>query len=99
MSHETDFETLKAAWPVDKHPIAGDLNQGNQTNINQMKKLQSIAAIALLVGAASFAVVGCKHMQSSEASASGASYPLTKCVVSGEALDDKPYIFVHNGQQ
>ena len=67
-----------------------------------MKRLHSIAAIALLAGAASFAVVGCKtreDMHGSGASASGGTYPITKCVVSGEDLGDKPYVFVHNGQQ
>ena len=65
-----------------------------------MKRLHSIAAIALLVGAASFAVVGCKSTgESRESTASAGSYPLTKCVVSGEDLGDKPYVFVHNGQQ
>ena len=65
-----------------------------------MKKLHSIAALALFVAATSFSVVGCKtHMDGSEFSDSVGSYPLTKCVVSGEDLGDKPYIFVHNGQQ
>jgi len=65
-----------------------------------MKTLHSIAVIALLVAATSFAVVGCKtHTDGSEAFASGGSYPLTKCVVSGDDLGDKPYSFVHNGQQ
>jgi hypothetical protein len=67
-----------------------------------MKTFQSIATIALLAGAVSFAAVGCKtheRMGGSETSASGGSYALTKCVVSGEDLGDKPYIFVHNGQQ
>ena len=66
-----------------------------------MKKLHSIAAIALLAGAASFAVVGCQtheHMHGSEGAAADSSYKLTKCVVSGEDLGDKPYTFVHNGQ-
>jgi hypothetical protein len=67
-----------------------------------MKRIQSFALFALLVSATSFAVVGCKthdDMHHSEASASGGSYPLTKCVVSGDDLGDKPYTFVHNGQQ
>ena len=62
-----------------------------------MKRIKSIALFALLAGAASFTIVGCKtheHMQS----ASSDSYPLTKCVVSGEDLGDKPYVFTHNGQ-
>ncbi len=66
-----------------------------------MKTIKSIALIALLAGAASVTIVGCKtheHMHGSEASASGGSYPLTKCVVSGEDLGDKPYVFTHNGQ-
>jgi len=66
-----------------------------------MKTLHSIAASALIVAAASFALVGCQsheHMHSSQASASTGAYPLTKCVVSGDDLGDKPYTFVHNGQ-
>jgi len=62
-----------------------------------MKRIKSIALFALLAGAVSFTIVGCKtheHMQS----ASSDSYPLTKCVVSGEDLGDKPYVFTHNGQ-
>ena len=62
-----------------------------------MKRIKSIALFALLASAASFTIVGCKtheHMQS----ASSDSYPLTKCVVSGEDLGDKPYVFTHNGQ-
>ena len=62
-----------------------------------MKRIKSIALFALLASAASFTIVGCKtheHMQS----ASSDSYPLTKCVVSGEELGDKPYVFTHNGQ-
>jgi len=68
-----------------------------------MKRIQSISAGALLLGAVTFAIVGCaskEHAHSSQmGSASGGSYPLTKCVVSGEDLGDKPYTFTHNGQQ
>ena len=66
-----------------------------------MKTLNSIATLSLLVAAASFAVVGCKtheHMHGSDMSASSGSYTLTKCIVSNEALGDKPYVFIHNGQ-
>jgi hypothetical protein len=63
-----------------------------------MKSLKSFAVPALLAGALCVAAVGCKT-HDSEMSASGGSYPLTKCVVSGEDLGDKPYVFVHNGQQ
>jgi YHS domain-containing protein len=62
-----------------------------------MKKLQSIALFSLLAGAAFFTLVGCKTHEHMESASSG-SYPLTKCVVSGEDLGDKPYIFAHNGQ-
>jgi YHS domain-containing protein len=68
-----------------------------------MKRIQSIALFALLAGAASFTLVGCKthddmDMHGSNASASAGSYPLKTCVVSGEDLGDKPYTFTHNGQ-
>jgi hypothetical protein len=58
-----------------------------------MKTVLSIAASALL----SVCLFGCKTHESS-ATAATASYPLTKCVVSGEDLGDKPYVFIHNGQ-
>ena len=41
---------------------------------------------------------GCASRDRSMDSASAGSYPLTKCVVSGEDLGDKPYVFIHNGQ-
>lgn len=62
-----------------------------------MKRIQLIAYIALLAGTASLTVVGCKTHEAMEANAGG-SYPLTKCIVSGEDLGDKPYVFTHNGQ-
>jgi hypothetical protein len=66
-----------------------------------MKKLQSIAAIALFAGTVAFALVGCaSHEPTATAQAATAgAYPLTKCVVSGEDLGDKPYVFTHNGQK
>ena len=63
-----------------------------------MKKIQSIVLVALLAGATSFVTIGCKTQEHMEATAAGGSYPLTKCVVSGEDLGDKPYVFTHNGQ-
>ncbi len=66
-----------------------------------MKRIQSISLLALLAGSLSIAFVGCKthdDMHGSSAAASGGSYPLTKCVVSGEDLGDKPYTFTHNGE-
>ena len=66
-----------------------------------MKRMKSVVLFALLAGAASFSIVGCKtheHMHGSEASASGGAYPLTKCVVSNDDLGDKPYLFTHNGE-
>ncbi len=53
--------------------------------------IKSFALLALLAGAISSAVVGCKTHEHMEA-ASSDSYPLTKCVVSGEDLRDKPYV-------
>jgi hypothetical protein len=61
-----------------------------------MKRIQSVALFALL-STASFTIVGCKTQEEMQA-ASTDSYPLTKCVVSGEDLGDKPYVFKHNGQ-
>jgi YHS domain-containing protein len=72
-----------------------------------MKSLKSIAAIALLAGAASLAVVGCKtegnenegHSHHGD-SASARPYTMDKCLVSGEALEPgKQYTFVHDGQE
>ena len=62
-----------------------------------MKRIHTIALLALI----SLAVAGCKTQDDthpSSSAASNGSYPLTKCVVSGEDLGDKPYTFVHNGQ-
>ena len=53
---------------------------------------------ALLAGATLFTIVGCKTHEHRQ-SASSDSYPLTKCVVSGDDLGDKPYVFTHNGQK
>ena len=69
-----------------------------------MKKMNSFAATVLLCGSAAFGLLGCSshddhHHSNHMGSASGGSYPLTKCVVSGEDLGDKPYTFTHNGQQ
>lgn len=65
-----------------------------------MKKLYSFASFALLTAATSLTLIGCASRDRSmdSASASGGAYPLTKCVVSGEDLGDKPYTFTHNGQ-
>jgi len=64
-----------------------------------MKKIQSIAAIALFAGSVALFVGCASHEPSGTAqTATGGSYPLTKCVVSGEDLGDKPYVFTHNGQ-
>ena len=64
-----------------------------------MRKIKSAAALSLLIAAGSFALAGCKsHKGMQGAAASTGTYPLTKCVVSGEDLGDKPYMFVRNGQ-
>jgi len=62
-----------------------------------MKRIQLIALFALLTGATSLLVVGCKTEEKAQSASAGA-YPLTKCVVSGEDLGDKPYVFVHEGK-
>ena len=63
-----------------------------------MKTLRSVSALTLLTAATCFALIGCASRDRSMDSASAGSYPLTKCVVSGEDLGDKPYVFTHNGQ-
>jgi len=70
-----------------------------------MKTLKSLATFALLIGAISVTVVGCKtdrnentgyHSTSSVAK----PYPLNKCLVSDEALESgKTYTFVRDGQE
>ena len=62
-----------------------------------MNKIHAIALLALV----SFGVAGCKthdEMHSTSTAVHSGSYPLTKCVVSGEDLGDKPYTFVYKGQ-
>ena len=66
-----------------------------------MKRTVSLASLALVITALSFAAAGCaSHERPPEmqAAAPGGAYPLTKCVVSGEDLGEKPYVFVHDGQ-
>ena len=73
-----------------------------------MRTLPPVAALALLLGAASFAVVGCQsesgthpaHAQETTVNAAAKPYPLNKCVVSGESVEHgQPYTFVYNGQE
>ena len=64
-----------------------------------MKTLRSVSALTLLTAATCFALIGCASRDRSMDSASAGSYPLTKCVVSGEDLGDKPYVFTHEGQE
>ncbi len=65
-----------------------------------MKTLKSTASLTFVAASLLLAPLGCatheraEHMQA----AANDSYPLTKCVVSGEDLGDKPYVFTHNGQ-
>ena len=61
-----------------------------------MKKIKSILLCTILAAAAS-SIVGCKTQEANQ-SASKDNYPTTKCVVSGDDLGDKPYVFTHNGQ-
>ena len=62
-----------------------------------MKRIHAVARVALLAGATAIVAVGCKTNETKQAASTG-SYPLTKCVVSGEDLGTSPYVFVHNGQ-
>ena len=62
-----------------------------------MKRIQSIACIALFISAASLLVTGCKTHEEMQ-SASGVSVSVTKCAVCGESLGDKTSISQHNGQ-
>ena len=63
-----------------------------------MKRIHSIAASVLLIGSASFAIVGCAT-NNREHSAQARAYPLNKCAVTDEALGKTPYTFVHNCQE
>jgi len=63
-----------------------------------MKTIRSFGLLAVLSGALAIAFVGCATHEQSMSASSKASYPLTKCVVSGEDLGDNPYVFTHNGQ-
>jgi hypothetical protein len=62
-----------------------------------MKTFKYIVLLTLLTAAASSTMVGCKSHEPVQ-SASNDAYPLTKCVVSGDDLGDKPYVFTHHGQ-
>ena len=62
-----------------------------------MKRIAPITLSVLLAGAALLSIAGCRTQEHTQ-SASGSSYPLTKCVVSNDDLGDKPYVFTHNGQ-
>jgi hypothetical protein len=67
-----------------------------------MKKnlVRSVSTLALAASALAFVAVGCAtHSEPAQpAAAVGGAYPLKTCVVSGEDLGDKPYVFTHNGQ-
>jgi len=62
-----------------------------------MKRIKTFVSLTLMAATVSFLPLGCATHDSMQASSSG-SYPLTKCVVSGEDLGDQPYVFTHNGQ-
>jgi hypothetical protein len=76
-----------------------------------MNVLKSFAPLALLMGATTFAVFGCKSSNPAPSVAASPTaaptstaavkpYPLTKCIVSDEALDSsKSYTFVRDGQE
>ena len=62
-----------------------------------MNKIHAIALLALV----SLGIAGCKthdEMHTTSTPVRSGSYPLTKCVVSGEDLGAKPYTFVYQGQ-
>ena len=66
-----------------------------------MKTLRHLALSALLLAAASLTFVGYKteeHEHGAMQAGGGGSYPLTKCVVTGDDLGDKPYVFTHDGK-
>jgi len=71
-----------------------------------LKTIPLVAGFALLIGATSVTIVGCKSDHSdntgyqSNSSAAVRPYPLRKCLVSDEALESgKVYTFVRNGQE
>jgi len=68
-----------------------------------MKSFKSFTTCGLLAATMAFAVAGCKtaeHSSSATASAGVKPYPLTKCVVSDEAIEPgKAYTFVRDGQE
>src|SRR5258705_7976703 len=81
----TNIRLKPSLEPANRSPwIAGRI----RTKDTNMKTMKSLALFALLTGATSFTIVGCKTHEHME-SASTDSYPLTKCVVSGEDLGDK----------
>lgn len=65
-----------------------------------MKALHSLSVLALICGALAFASTGCSTHEHATAmqSTSAGTYPLTKCVVSGEDLGDTPYVFTQDGK-
>jgi len=63
-----------------------------------MKKIISTTLSTVFAVAVLLSLAGCKTQEPMQATSTGGAYPLTKCVVSGEDLGDKPYVFTHNGQ-
>lgn len=57
-------------------------------------RMKTLNSFCVLLAAAIFA--GCA---STGGQASAKAYPLKTCIVTDEALDDEPTVFVHNGQQ
>jgi len=70
-----------------------------------MNKIKSTFVAAALLGAGTFAFVGCQsngnhtHSNHAHGSAAAKPYPLDNCLVTDENLDDQPYTLVHQGQE
>jgi hypothetical protein len=67
-------------------------------SIQNMKKLKSLAALALTVAYVAAPLAGWAEDKKVE---TAKPYPLDKCIVSDEKLGEmgKPYVFTHDGQE
>ena len=65
-----------------------------------MKTIKSLTCSALLIGAISLAITGCKTADNDVSAASVKPYTSNKCLVTDEPLEaGKTYTFVKDGQQ
>ena len=92
--------TLAARDDNECHHVTTQNASTKQNKPFMNKKLKSVTVLALLASTVLVGPFGCSTDKQTDTmkAASNASYPLTKCVVSGEDLGDKPYVFTHNGQ-